>query len=111
DSRFTARVCKSILSAIRVEASRSFMAEEDVTIAGSGAASGTIGPYRLLERLGEGGMGDVWLAEQMRPIHRRVALKVIKAGMDSRQVIARFEAERQALVLMDHPSVATVFDG
>src|SRR5438132_1324096 len=71
----------------------------------------TVGPYRLLQRIGEGGMGEVWLAEQTQPLHRRVALKVIKAGMDSRQVIARFEAERQALALMDHPAVATVFDG
>jgi eukaryotic-like serine/threonine-protein kinase len=71
----------------------------------------TIGPYRLLERVGEGGMGEVWLAEQTRPVHRQVALKVIKAGMDTRHVIARFEAERQALALMDHPGIATVFDG
>ncbi len=71
---------------------------------------GTIGPYRILERLGEGGMGEVWLAEQTRPIRRHVALKVIKAGMDTAQVVARFEAERQALALMDHPAIAKVFD-
>ena len=71
---------------------------------------GTIGPYRLLERLGEGGMGEVWLAEQTRPVRRQVALKVIKAGMDTAQVVARFEAERQALALMDHPAIAKVFD-
>jgi serine/threonine protein kinase len=70
-----------------------------------------IGPYRLLQRLGEGGMGEVWLAEQTAPVRRQVALKVIKAGMDTAQVIARFEAERQALALMDHPAIATVFDG
>jgi eukaryotic-like serine/threonine-protein kinase len=70
----------------------------------------TIGPYRLLELVGEGGMGDVWLAEQTRPVHRRVALKVIKAGMDTAQVVTRFEAERQALALMDHPAIARVFD-
>ena len=69
-----------------------------------------IGPYRILERLGEGGMGTVYLAEQDKPIHRRVALKVIKRGMDTGQVIARFEAERQALAVMDHPNVAKVFD-
>ena len=69
-----------------------------------------IGPYRLLERVGEGGMGEVWLAEQTQPIHRQVALKVIKAGMDTKQVVARFEAERQALALMDHPAIARVFD-
>lgn len=69
-----------------------------------------IGPYKLLERIGEGGMGSVWMAEQLEPVRRRVALKVIKPGMDSRQVIARFEAERQALSLMDHPNIAKVLD-
>jgi serine/threonine protein kinase len=71
----------------------------------------SIGPYRLLERIGEGGMGEVWLAEQARPVHRHVALKVIKAGMDTAQVVGRFDAERQALALMDHPAIARVFDG
>ena len=75
-----------------------------------GVSGGTIGPYRILERLGEGGMGEVWLAEQTRPVRRQVALKVIKAGMDTAQVVARFEAERQALALMDHPAIAKVFD-
>jgi serine/threonine protein kinase len=70
-----------------------------------------IGPYKLLEQLGEGGMGLVFVAEQQQPVRRKVALKVIKPGMDSRQVIARFEAERQALALMDHPNIARVFDG
>jgi tetratricopeptide (TPR) repeat protein len=74
-------------------------------------SAGSFGRYKLLQRLGEGGMGEVWLAEQMEPVHRQVALKVIKAGMDSAQVVARFEAERQALALMDHPAIATVFDG
>ena len=69
-----------------------------------------IGPYRLLQLLGEGGMGEVWLAEQKTPIHRTVALKLIKAGMDTKAVVARFESERQALALMDHPSIAQVFD-
>jgi tetratricopeptide (TPR) repeat protein/serine/threonine protein kinase len=69
-----------------------------------------IGPYKLLEQIGEGGMGTVWMAEQTQPIHRRVAVKVIKAGMDSKQVLARFEAERQALALMDHPNIARVLD-
>jgi non-specific serine/threonine protein kinase/serine/threonine-protein kinase len=69
-----------------------------------------IGPYRLLEPLGEGGMGQVWLAEQTEPVKRKVALKVIKPGMDSKQVVARFEAERQALALMDHPAIAKVYD-
>ena len=69
-----------------------------------------IGPYKILEPLGEGGMGVVYLAEQQQPIRRRVALKVIKLGMDTREVVARFESERQALALMDHPNVAKVFD-
>jgi serine/threonine protein kinase len=69
-----------------------------------------IGPYKLLEQVGEGGMGTVWMAEQTEPIQRRVAVKVIKAGMDSKQVLARFEAERQALALMDHPNIARVLD-
>src|SRR5262245_15690928 len=70
----------------------------------------TIGPYRLLEVIGEGGMGAVWMADQAEPIRRRVAVKVVKPGMDSRQVVARFEAERQALALMDHPNIAKVLD-
>jgi eukaryotic-like serine/threonine-protein kinase len=75
-----------------------------------GAAAGQIGPYRLLQLLGEGGMGEVWLAEQKKPIHRTVALKLIKAGMDTKTVVARFESERQALALMEHPNIARVFD-
>jgi serine/threonine protein kinase len=69
-----------------------------------------VGPYRILERIGEGGMGVVYAAEQESPLRRRVALKVIKVGMDTREVIARFEAERQALALMDHPGIAHVYD-
>jgi serine/threonine protein kinase/Flp pilus assembly protein TadD len=69
-----------------------------------------IGPYKLIEEVGEGGMGSVWMAQQTEPVKRLVALKVIKPGMDSRQVIARFGAERQALALMDHPNIARVFD-
>jgi tetratricopeptide (TPR) repeat protein/serine/threonine protein kinase len=69
-----------------------------------------IGPYKLLEQIGEGGMGTVWMAEQTEPIQRRVAVKVVKEGMDSRQVLARFEAERQALALMEHPNIAKVLD-
>ena len=69
-----------------------------------------IGPYKLVELIGEGGMGEVYLAQQIEPVKRLVALKVIKAGMDSRQVLARFEAERQALALMDHPNIARVLD-
>jgi serine/threonine protein kinase len=69
-----------------------------------------VGPYRLLQKLGEGGMGAVWMAEQHEPVQRRVAVKVIKAGMDSAHVLARFEQERQALALMDHPNIARVLD-
>src|SRR5882724_7086300 len=69
-----------------------------------------IGPYKLLQQIGEGGMGTVFMAEQQHPVQRKVALKVIKPGMDSRQVIARFEAERQALALMDHVNIARVLD-
>ena len=74
------------------------------------APSPVIGPYKLLQQIGEGGMGAVWMAEQEHPVRRKVALKIIKPGMDSRQVIARFEAERQALALMDHLNIARVLD-
>jgi serine/threonine protein kinase/tetratricopeptide (TPR) repeat protein len=70
-----------------------------------------IGPYKLLEQIGEGGFGVVFMAEQQQPLRRKVALKVLKPGMDTRQVVARFEAERQALALMNHPHIAHVFDG
>jgi len=75
------------------------------------AARAMFDGFHLEYRLGEGGMGEVWLAEQLRPVRRQVALKVIKAGMDSKEVVARFESERQALALMDHPAIAKVFDG
>src|SRR6266702_935707 len=86
---------------------------------GAGAAAGplregpgtVIGPYQLLQQIGEGGMGTVFMAEQQHPVRRKVALKVIKPGMDTKQVVARFEAERQALALMDHPNIAKVHDG
>jgi ankyrin repeat protein len=70
-----------------------------------------IGRYKLLEQIGEGGFGVVWMAEQEEPVRRRVALKIIKLGMDTKEVVARFEAERQALAMMDHPHIASVFDG
>jgi serine/threonine protein kinase/tetratricopeptide (TPR) repeat protein len=77
----------------------------------TGEGPGTVlGPYKLLEPIGEGGMGTVFMAEQEQPIRRRVAVKVVKAGMDSREVLARFEAERQALALMEHPNIARVLD-
>src|SRR5262245_270108 len=70
-----------------------------------------LGPYRLLQLIGEGGMGAVWMAEQTEPVRRQVAVKVIRAGLDSSQAVARFEAERQALALMDHPNIARILDG
>ncbi len=69
-----------------------------------------IGRYKLLEKIGEGGFGVVLMAEQEEPVRRKVALKIIKVGMDTKEVIARFEAERQALAMMDHPNIARVFD-
>ena len=72
--------------------------------------SRTIGPYKLLQQIGQGGMGAVYMAEQDKPVRRRVALKLIKAGMDSHDVISRFEAERQALAMMDHQNIAKVLD-
>jgi eukaryotic-like serine/threonine-protein kinase len=80
------------------------------TVVSEGPGS-LVGPYKLLERIGEGGFGVVFTAEQQQPIRRTVALKILKPGMDTRQVIARFEAERQALALMDHPNIARVLDG
>src|SRR5262249_26398674 len=74
------------------------------------APGAVIGPYQLVEPIGEGGFGIVFLAGQEQPVRRTVALKILKPGMDSRQVIARFEAERQALALMDHPNIARVLD-
>src|SRR5678815_2642561 len=69
-----------------------------------------IGNYKLLQQIGEGGFGVVWMAEQEKPVRRRVALKIIKMGMDTKEVIARFEQERQALAMMDHPNIAKVLD-
>ena len=87
---------------------------DEVTIpdeSGMTANSGSmIGRYKLMGKIGEGGFGVVWAAEQKEPVRRRVALKIIKLGMDTNQVVARFEAERQALALMDHPNIAKVLD-
>src|SRR6516164_6666788 len=84
--------------------------DQTVTTSAAMRSTVTIGPYRLTQLLGMGGMGDVWRAEQTHPFHRTVALKLIKAGMDTRAVVARFDSERQALALMEHPNIAKVFD-
>jgi eukaryotic-like serine/threonine-protein kinase len=87
-------------------------ASDDKTLSSSSGETffSRIGPYRLVQRIGVGGMGEVWRAEQTTPFHRIVALKLIKAGMDTRATLARFESERQALALMEHPNIAMVFD-
>jgi serine/threonine protein kinase/tetratricopeptide (TPR) repeat protein len=88
-----------------------FLDDPTVSASGTGLACGeTIGRYKLLRLIGEGGFGSVYLAEQLDPVQRNVAVKVIKPGMDTRQVIARFQAERQALAMMKHPAIATVLD-
>src|ERR1019366_6683064 len=102
-------------AAATAPAPRSPSSEETITVAFPPKAPGEkpgdwIGHYKLLEQRGEGGMGTVWVAEQSEPVRRKVALKIIKLGMDTKQVIARFEAERQALALMDHPNIAKVLD-
>jgi eukaryotic-like serine/threonine-protein kinase len=84
--------------------------QSDVCPATEDTVLKSVGPYRLLQLLGEGGMGEVWLGEQTLPVRRRVAVKIIKAGMDTKEVVARFESERQALALMDHPAIAKVLD-
>jgi len=89
-----------------------FRAAQDAVGTGLTEKAGSrIGGYKLLEQIGEGGFGVVWMAEQEESVRRRVALKIIKLGMDTREVVARFEAERQALAMMDHPNIASVFDG
>src|ERR1039457_1806177 len=97
------------------QASPSPSAQETIVVSFPTEAPGEkpgdrIGRYKLLEQRGEGGMGTVWVAEQSEPVRRKVALKIIKLGMDTKEVIARFEAERQALALMDHPNIAKVLD-
>jgi serine/threonine protein kinase len=112
DIKLKARVKELLRNA---EDQGSFMAQPAVDISRTTALSsisvgGQIGRYRLMEQIGEGGMGVVYVAEQVEPVRRKVALKVIKPGMDSKQVIARFEAERQALAMMDHANIARVLD-
>ncbi len=94
-------------SFLEVPASGYVAANEHLLHEGPGTI---IGPFKLLEQIGEGGFGRVFMAEQMQPVRRKVAVKIIKPGMDSRQVIARFEAERQALAMMEHAHIARVLD-
>ncbi|PWU11950.1 MAG: serine/threonine protein kinase [Verrucomicrobia bacterium] len=100
--------CRSALQAAEGDADKVLSAAESAL--GTEPETKYIGPYKLLQKLGEGGCGVVYMAEQEQPIRRRVALKIIKLGMDTKSVIARFEAERQALALMDHPNIARVLD-
>ena len=93
------------------EHAEEFLADRAPSVEAGEQAGAMIGRYKLRQQIGEGGFGVVWLAEQFEPVRRKVALKVIKLGMDTRRVIARFEAERQALALMDHPNIAKVLDG
>jgi eukaryotic-like serine/threonine-protein kinase len=117
-----AKLRSEVESLLAASAQASGFLEEMPTVVAGAMVSGSgslkeeqpgdrIGRYKLLEQIGEGGFGVVWMAEQTEPVRRRVALKIIKLGMDSKQVVARFEAERQALALMDHPNIARVFDG
>src|SRR3954471_13329917 len=92
------------------QAAGDFMKAPGIEIPSEGAGD-RIGRYTLVEVIGEGGFGVVWMAEQHEPMRREVALKIIKVGMDTRQFLARFENERQALAMMEHPSIAKVFDG
>jgi serine/threonine protein kinase len=114
-----AALCARVESLLRHHSEDSFLEEpaiggetrpspESVVCEGVGTF---VGRYKLLQKIGEGGMGIVYMAEQEEPVRRKVALKVIKLGMDTKQVVARFEAERQALALMDHPNIARVLDG
>jgi serine/threonine protein kinase/WD40 repeat protein/tetratricopeptide (TPR) repeat protein len=114
DSELRARVeqllhAHQAMGSIRGGAPNALVTTSDV--AGAEGPGTVIGPYKLLEQIGEGGFGVVFLAEQSQPVRRKVALKVLKPGMDTRRVVARFEAERQALAIMDHPNIAKVLDG
>ncbi len=111
-----ARLRQRVIGLLKVRAAADNLLEAPAAVATTDEPfqekSGTvIGAYKLLEQIGEGGFGVVFLAEQTQPVRRKVALKVLKPGMDTRQVVARFEAERQALALMDHPNIARVLDG
>ncbi len=103
-------ICPNCLLKLGTTPTAAKPVKTDPPVTGENPGS-NIGRYRLLEPIGEGGFGTVWLAEQQEPVRRKVALKIIKLGMDTKEVVARFEAERQALALMEHPNIARVFDG
>ena len=109
EALLTARDQPDTLLATQAKATRPTI-KLDLADAPDEAVGQTLGRYKLLERVGEGGCGVVYIAEQTEPVRRRVALKVIKLGMDTKEVIARYEAERQALAMMDHPNIAKVLD-
>jgi serine/threonine protein kinase len=102
--------CNDRAGAFLEEPPTGSISEERARVTGGEKPGDWIGHYKLLQQIGEGGCGVVFMAEQEQPVRRHVALKVIKPGMDTKSVIARFEAERQALALMDHPSIAKIFD-
>jgi serine/threonine protein kinase/Flp pilus assembly protein TadD len=108
DSRMNPESTRTDAAPTRTEAARTRTDGDAAPAAGRSEAN--VGPYRLLEKIGEGGFGEVYAAEQTAPVKRRVALKVLKPGVDTKNVLARFEAEQQALALMDHPNIAKVFD-
>jgi len=108
-TEFIGRQCPRCLLAAAMESAA--LSQSETTPAPRESLGSMIGHYKLLEEIGEGGFGIVYLAQQTEPVRRRVALKIIKPGMDTREVVTRFEAERQALALMDHPNIARVFDG
>ncbi|UCE58450.1 MAG: serine/threonine protein kinase [Phycisphaerales bacterium] len=101
----------ALLSSSQDDRVASFKAIELLDVEDSDLVNERIGPYKLIEVIGEGGFGVVYMAYQEKPVRRKVALKIIKLGMDTKQVVARFEAERQALAMMEHPNIAAVFDG
>ncbi len=109
--RYVAQLLKFHEASPNQETPRSEEGRSTAAYRANGQEIENVGPYKLLERLGEGGMGTVYLAEQTTPVRRRVAVKIVKEGMDSKSVLSRFEAERQALAVMDHPNIAKVFDG
>ncbi|MHC4582397.1 MAG: protein kinase domain-containing protein, partial [Planctomycetota bacterium] len=103
-------LCPQCLMKLGLEGDADITFGDADPVATSGGPGTVIGRYKLLDEIGEGGMAIVYMAEQSEHIHRKVALKIIKLGMDTKQVIARFEAERQVLAMMDHPNVAKVLD-